>query len=277
MNPKQCFGKGGLLALCVLLGVGLPLISPVKAMLLGGTAIAGYGPEQPTMERLARAFEHEHPGAYVDIHWHQNLKAVDLVKSGDAKIAVTGQNVRGLKPTQIAWDGIAIVVNFTNPIDAVTSRQVASIFTGEITRWSELGGPDRRIEVILRPPDRNIDAGFKESLGIDGRRPRTARTIGSDQRAFSLVSGDDTAVTYMSLDGAIKARRDGIPIRILLVDKVEAGAPTVRNGRYQLRRPVFLITQEDPDPVTRAFLEFAQSGEGRRIVREQFVPYEDLQ
>lgn len=260
-------------ALACVLGLTLVVTASAEAMLLGGTTVAGYGPEKPVIEELARAFEKEHPGAYVDILWHRNLKAVDLVKSGEAQIAVTGARVPGLRATQIAWDGIAIVVNFTNPIESVSSREVADIFTGKITRWSQLNGPDRRVDVILRPPERNIDLGFRESLGINGERPSAARIVGPDQQALSLVSGDDSAITYMSLDSALKARRDGIPVRILLVDKVEAEEPTVRNGRYKLRRPVLLVTQDDPDPVTQAFLDFARDSAGQRILREQFVAY----
>jgi phosphate transport system substrate-binding protein len=91
-----------------------------------------------------------------------------------------------------------------------------------------------------------------------------------------MVSGRDNAITYISLASALKAQEDGIPIQILIIDKVEPGEPTVKNGRYQLRRPVLLITGIRPDPVTEAFVAFTQSPEGQQLIRTLYVPLDRL-
>ncbi len=69
----------------------------------------------------------------------------------------------------------------------------------------------------------------------------------------------------------MKAQEDDIPIRILTIDQVEAGEPTVRDGRYKLRRPVLLLTAPHHDPVTTASLAFALSPEMQQLVRSMFA------
>ena len=55
--------------------------------------------------------------------------------SRDLKDSETSQ---GLKATAIAIDGIAVIVNKENTVDSLTSEQIKSIYTGEITKWSEI-------------------------------------------------------------------------------------------------------------------------------------------
>jgi spermidine/putrescine-binding protein len=71
----------------------------------GNLVIAGNGPEQAAIEQLTRVFEKANPRAYVDILWDENSKPVDLVKSGQAHIAVTGQEDAALHaPDRLGWD-----------------------------------------------------------------------------------------------------------------------------------------------------------------------------
>ncbi|WP_447603747.1 substrate-binding domain-containing protein [Nitrospira sp. Nam80] len=51
-------------------------------------------------------------------------------------VAVTGHFDTSLATTPIAWDGIAVVVDFTNPVKALMKQEVAAIFTGAVTRWA---------------------------------------------------------------------------------------------------------------------------------------------
>src|ERR1043165_895336 len=110
--------------------------------------IAGNGPELRMIERLTRAFEKQHLGAVVEIRWDPSFQPTHMVKSGEADLAVTGQIDPDLVATPIAWEGIAVVVDFANPLREITSQQLAAMFSGGVTRWSDLGGIDARIKLI---------------------------------------------------------------------------------------------------------------------------------
>ncbi len=139
------------------------------AQTAGSLVIAGNGPEQTTIEALARAFEKANPRAYVDILWDENSKPLQLVTTGQAQIAVTGIEDPALAATQIGWDGIGILVHLSNFTKEVTKQQVADIFSGKIKEWSELGGPETKILLIDRPRNQNVREAFETQLGISGQ------------------------------------------------------------------------------------------------------------
>lgn len=248
-------------------------VSVTSAGTSGGMVIAGNGPERPLIEKLARAFEKANPGSVIDISWDRNLKAIDTVKAGRAHMAVTGHEDSELIATPIAWDGIAVIVNFSNPVTEVTTQRVADLFTGKIRSWSELGGGEARVQPIHRPPTRNIRFGFEQALSIVGKTASRGKVIRSDQKTLSAVAGQLSAVAYISLGSALEALQYGIPIRVLMIDGVEAAEQTVKDGRYMLRRPVLFLTEKHPDPATTAFTEFALSKDGQKIVDELYIPY----
>lgn len=247
--------------------------SPSHAGLTGRILVAGYGPELPVMQDLGHAFEKSHPGTAIDFLWDRNVKAVALVKEGEAQIAVTDRPDLALKMAPVAWDGLAVVVNFTNPVREVTTEQVRDLFTGKITRWSDLDAGDQKVEVLARTPEDNVQPGFEVSLGMTGRVRASGKPVRTDEKALRLVSGRDGAITVISLASALKAQEDGIPIRILTIDKIEPGTPTVKSGAYKIRRPVLLLTKHQPDPLTEAFIKFAGSLEGQAVLQPAFVPH----
>jgi len=255
--------------------VALPATS-IAGEASGSLAIAGNGPEQPMLERLARAFEKANPRAYLDVLWDENSKPIEMLKSGQVQIAVTGKAEPDLQAIQIAWDGIAVMVNSSNHTKEVTKEQVAEIFSGKVRTWSDLGGPDTKVLLIDRPRNRNIRPVFEEYLGIAGKIPDTAKVIGPDDKAIKTVAGTLpplSAVTYISLGQALAAVRSGVAVRLLPLDKVEPEEPTVKDGRYQLRRPVLLLTATTPNPTVEAFQRFALSKEGQEIVQnEAYTP-----
>jgi phosphate transport system substrate-binding protein len=257
-----------------LLTSGLLLFGNADAALAGRILIAGYGAELSVVQDLAKAYERLHPGTAIDLEWESTVRASHLVKTGEAQIAVTDQPDPALKSTQIAWDGIAVIVNFSNPVKSLSSAQVRGLFSAQIINWSELDGAATNIEVIPRTAANNLTIGFKDSLGLTERMVAAAAPVGSDQNLLSLVSGRDATISYISLATALKAQEDGISIQILTIDQVDPGDATVKNGRYRLRRPVLMLTGTQPDPLTESFLSFVRSVNGQELLRSMFVPLE---
>jgi phosphate transport system substrate-binding protein len=97
--------------------------------------------------------------------------------------------------------------------------------------------------------------------------------IQSDQRAISTVAGDVSSITYASLGVVLDAVTYGIGVNLLMIDQVDPAEQTVRDGRYQLRRPVLLLQRKEANLAADVFAEFVLSPEGQAIVDEMFVPY----
>lgn len=264
-------------AVCIAIAAGAALPPWSQAELSGNLIIAGNGPEQTTIESLARAFEKANPRAYVDVVWDDHSKPVEMVKAGDAHVAVTGSEDPALAATQIAWDGIGILVHLSNFTKEVTKQQVADIYSGKVKEWSELGGPETKILLIDRPKNQNIRDAFERQLGINGKIPDNAKVIAKDDKVVKTVVGTlppMSAVAYISLNQGLAVVTSGVAVRLLPVDKVEPEVPTVKDGRYPLRRPVLLLAKKDPNPLVDAFVQFAQSPAGRQIITDTYIPFE---
>ncbi|MGQ0810890.1 MAG: substrate-binding domain-containing protein [Nitrospiraceae bacterium] len=269
MNPTRLLALSFMLTLFIVMG------QPVGAEVSGSLTIAGNGPESTTMELLARAFEKANPRVYIDVLWEDNSKPIEMVKSGQAHLAVTGGEDPDLLATHIGWDGIAIMVNLSNFTKEVTKQQVADIFSGKVKMWSELGGPDTKILLIDRPRNQNIRDAFETHLGITGKIADSAKVIGRDEKVIKTVVGTLpplSAVAYLSLNQALSSVTTGVAVRILPVDKVEPEMPTVKDGRYTLRRPVLLLSKKEANSLIDAFRQFTLSDEGQKIVSEIYTP-----
>src|SRR5689334_8686815 len=249
------------------------LVGSASEALSAAITIAGNGPELRMVERLTRAFEKQHLGAVVEIRWDPSFQPTHMVKSGEADLAVTGQIDPDLVATPIAWDGIAVVVDFANPLREITSQQLAAMFSGVVTRWSDLGGIDARIKLIDRPSNQFIRGTFETILDIVGKIPPSAHVSRSDQRAISSVAGNGSAVTYVSLGVALDAVTYGVGVALLNVDQVEPAKQTVSDGRYRLRRPILLLRKHESNSTAASFVDFARSTEAKDIIEEMFVSY----
>ena len=250
---------------------------PTQAEVSGSLTIAGNGPELTTIEPLARAFEKANPRVYVDVVWDDHSKPIEKVKAGEAQLAVTGSEEPGLAARQIAWDGIGILVHLSNFTKEVTKQQVADIFSGKVKEWSELGGPETRILVIDRPKNQNIRDAFESLLGITGKITNSAKMIGKDDKVVKTIVGTlppQSAVAYISLSQGLSVVSSGVAVRLLPVNQVEPEVPTVKDGRYPLRRPVLLLSKTEPNLLIEAFTQFALSPAGQQIISETYVPYD---
>ena len=248
---------------------------PVSAEVSGSLVIAGNGPESTVIESLARAFEKAHSRVYVDVLWDDNSKPVEMVKAGQAQIAVTVSEEPSLNAFQIAWDGIAIMVHRSNFTKEITKQEVGDLYSGKFKMWADLGGPETRILLIDRPRNQNNRDAFEQQLGLTGKISDGAKVIAKDDKVIKTVAGTLpplSAVAYLSLSQALEAVASGVPVRLLPVDKVEPETPTVKDGRYPLRRPVLLVSAKDPNPLVEAFQQFAASDEGQKIISDFYTP-----
>ena len=144
-------------------------------------------------------------------------------------------------------------------------------------------------EAILRLVDRsdvfvsNVRPAALARLGLDDAslRARVAAAwdfwpwagtrTGLETAANLLVStapGSTTASDVLQM----RVTDSGVPVRLLPIDKVEPETPTVKDGRYPLRRPVLLLSNNEPDPLIEAFEQFALSDEGQKILSESYTP-----
>ena len=237
--------------------------------LVGSALIVGNGPERYAIEALAKNFEALHPKTSIDFFWHQNARPVEEVRENAADIAITGQTEKGLPSTTVAWDGIAVVTNFSNPIEDITREQLAQIFAGKIKFWSQVyeDGPEARISLIHRTWNQNIRQPFETWLDLANHKGGRAKLVEKENDTFKAINGDIYSISYVSMGPALQARKDGYGVTLLFVDDIEPEYQTVLDGTYPLRRPVVFVMNPNASPVAKAFLEYVLSPQGQRAIK----------
>ena len=166
------------------------------------------------------------------------------------------EKAEGAVENIVALDGVAIVVNPENTVTDLTIEQIAQIYTGEITNWSELGGADAPIAVMGRDAASGTRGAFEEIVGVEDACEYT-NEYESTGEVIGSVAGNPNAIGYASLsavDDTVKA---------VQVNGVAPSEATVADGTYEIQRPFVMVTMEGTELSTAAqtFLDWAMSAD----------------
>jgi phosphate transport system substrate-binding protein len=193
-----------------------------------------------------------------------------LVDIGMASRALTPEEQENLSPHTIAWDGIAPIVHRDNPLTELSDRQIRGIYTGEISNWSSLGGPDAEIVVVNKAEGRSTLELFLHYFDLKNSEISADVVIGDNQQGIKTVAGNPHAIGYVSIGTAEFEASSGTPVRLLPMGGVEASTANVRSGRFPLSRPLNLLTGPEPSQASQRFLDYARSEQVADLVKGQF-------
>ena len=270
----------GLALLLCLTGCSAPILpnrilSPSgDSELSGKLTLNGSTSMSRLCDGLGEAFMQQYPQVQYQKSNTGSGAAALAVADGTALI---GDLSRELQPQEhpeaftqvlIAIDGIAVVGSDENPITGLSTSQIADIFTGKITDWSQVGGVDGRITVVGREASSGTRSGFEEAIGALGEC-RYQVELSESGDILSRVASDPAAIGYLSLSAAGSGA-----VHSLAVDGVFPSQETVSDGSYPLVRPfyeIYLVGQDNP--LIDAWFSFISSKEGEEIIRNQnFIP-----
>jgi phosphate transport system substrate-binding protein len=145
---------------CAVLVLGLAALSLAGCRASGVSTtrlnVSGSTTVLPIAETAAEMFQERNPGTSVLVAGIGSSAGIEAVANGQSEIGTSSRDLKkeelslGLVDTPIAHDAIAVIVNPANEVSDLTKDQIARIFEGKITNWSELGGPDMAIGVVNR-------------------------------------------------------------------------------------------------------------------------------
>ena len=166
------------------------------------------------------------------------------------------EKAEGAVENIVALDGVAIVVNPENTVTDLTIDQIARIYKGEITNWSELGGADAPIAVIGRDAASGTRGAFENTRSsVDACKytneyESTGEVIGS-------VAGNPNAIGYASLSAVDDT------VTAVEVNGVAPSEATVADGTYEIQRPFVMVTVEGTElsEAAQTFLDWAMSAD----------------
>ena len=249
------------------------LVIALAALTLAGCAKKDTSPVttdgSTSMEKvigtLGEAFT-EKEGINVTYNPTGSGSGIQAVSEGRCDIGLSSRALKDdekatLTGTVVALDGIAMIVNPENPVSDLTVEQIADIYTGKITNWSEVGGNDAEIVLIGREAGSGTRDGF-ESITETKDACQYRQELTSTGDVITTVSQNPNAIGYASL-AAIKDS-----VKALTVNGVAPTEATVKDGTYLVQRPFVLVTKEGTalSDTAQKFFDFAISADAASII-----------
>ncbi|MDA8234521.1 MAG: phosphate ABC transporter substrate-binding protein [Clostridia bacterium] len=237
--------------------------------LSGSITLVGSDSMQNVVGLLAEKFEEKNPEVKIEVQGGGSGASFEPVRTGVAQLGLVSRKLKDeekdVTALEIAKDGIAIVVNKNNPVGDLTKEQIAKIYAGEITNWKELGGADKKINVIAREAGSGTTGAFEDIImkKSDKEIAASVQRINQSEGIRATVAKSEEAIGFFSLylaDDSVKA---------LKVEGVDATEENVKNGTYPVSRPFNYTYKTAPEGLAKAFVDFTLSDEGQAIVKEE--------
>ena len=194
---------------------------------------------------------------------------IEAVSNGSCDIGLASRALTedeiagGLTETIVALDGIAVIVNGENTVTDLTLEQIAQIYTGAVTDWSEFGSESGAIAVIGRESGSGTRDGFESITGTEDQCV-LAQELSSTGAVIEAVRTTPGAIGYASLS-AVEGQEG---ITVLTVGGVMPSEETVLDGTYAIQRPFVFATRTDEalSEAAQAFFDFATSEDANALI-----------
>ena len=237
--------------------------------LSGTITAAGSSALKPLADDAAEYFNELHPDVSITIDADGSGQGLQQVADGTVDIGnsdVTAEEkldasmAEGLVDHQVCVITMAPIVNpdvAEAGVTDLTKDQLISIFTGETTNWSEVGGPDEDIVLITRPESSGTRATF-EKYALDGNKEASNTSMETDDSGVLLQNVRDTkgAIGYVALS---YLTGEDTGVSTVAIDGVEPTLENTYNGTYPVWTYEHMYTNGEPNEVVQAFLDYIMS------------------
>lgn len=208
---------------------------------------------------LSEAYMNKNSAVKVTYNPTGSGSGIKAVQAGSCDIGLASRDLKpeeatDLNGTVVAIDGIAMIVNKENPVKDLTIEQIAALYKGEITNWSEVGGLDAPVVLIGREAASGTRDGF-ESITDTEDACKYNQELTSTGDVVQTVSSNPNAIGYASL-ASVKDT-----VKLISVEGVTPSTKTIQDGSYKIQRNFVMVTKKNAElsPAAKSFFEFATS------------------
>lgn len=235
-------------------------------------------------QRWAEEYMKKHPGVVVQVSGGGTGTGIAALLNGSTDICEASRDMekkeyamaeqKGIKPTRyaVALDGIAIFVHKDNPIKSLTLAQLKDIYTGKVTNWKELGGPDKRIVIYSRENNSGTYAFFKEHVMQKRDFAPEVQTLPGTASVVNTVGKDLYGIGYGGIAWESNVRHLAVKIDDVS-PAIEPTMETIINGSYPISRELYWFFNGVPTGEAKALLNWALSEEGQKVAESvDYIP-----
>lgn len=238
-------------------------LKQAKVTNVGSTAL------QPLAEAAVPGFNQQHPQVNVTIQGGGSGTGLSQVQAGAVDLGssdVYAEQKKGIDATKledhiVAVAGIVPIVNPKLKVNNLTTDQLRRIFTGEITNWQTVGGPDEKITIINRADGSGTRLAF-EDLILRGQAPKPAQEQDSNGTVKQIVANTPGAISYVALPYVNST------VKTLTLNGVKATAANIQTNRWPLWSYEHVYLRKNASPAACAFVQYLTSP----TVQQTLVP-----
>ncbi len=255
-----------------MVGVALAACGMVQAeetVVMDGSTTVG-----PIAKAFAEYYQKQNPGVNVTVSESGSGNGAKSLINSACQIAnmsramkdkeVAAAKEKGINPIHhvIAMDGIAVVVHPSNPVKEISMEKLHDIYTGTITNWKDLGGPDKKIVVISRDTNSGTYETFESLVMHKDKVTGDAEVAGSNGHVKQRIAKTPAAIAYLGAGFVDKS------VKALTVDGVDATAETIASSKYPISRPLYMVTNGEPTGHVKAIVELCFTEAGKKIIED---------
>lgn len=237
--------------------------------LKGSISLAGSTSMEKLCEAMSESFMEAYPDINVTVEYTGSGAGIESLEAGSVDIGNSSRNLKdgelegGAVENVVAIDGIAVIVDKDNTVTELSSEDLAAIYKGEITKWSDLGGNDEAIVVIGRENGSGTRTAFEELLGIEDACAY-AQELDSTGGVLAKVASTPGAIGYVSLDVVDDS------VQSVSLDGSAATEENIIAGSYLLSRPFVMATMgeiSEQNDLVKTWFDYIASEDGQSVIK----------
>ncbi len=226
--------------------------------------------------RLVAEYKKTHADVTFDMEYKGSAYGIGALMGGYCDIAASSKAVskeqlevasgRGVefKEYLLGSYTVSILVNAANPVSNLASNQVQNLFTGKISNWKEVGGPDAPVHLLVRDPVSGTYLGFKELAMAGQDYAEHVQLFTNYSSIAEAVAKDPDAIGYSGLEATPAAGT-----KTVSVDGVAPGTATVNSGKYPYVRALRFYTDTQKESAkAKDFINYVLGAEGQKVLTE---------
>ncbi|MEZ4834854.1 MAG: phosphate ABC transporter substrate-binding protein [Caldilineaceae bacterium] len=279
LRPRLWIGSL-LIAAVFLSSCGQAGVAPQEPVNL---SIAGSTEMMPLLVELTGAFSDLHPNVIFSLRGGGSTLGESWVADGQVSLAAStllteeDEVPPDLMRVPIGWDGIALLVHRSNPIENLTLLQLRDLYSGRALDWQDVGGESGEVVLVSREDGSGTRALFEDRVMDDETVALTAVVMPTSRDVVDYVADHPDTIGYVSQAYTREAAASMVGVNALAqvhVVPIEDKLPnqeTLATQSYHLSRPLFLLRRRADRGWPQQFIDFVLSPAGQEIVERFHV------
>ena len=243
----------------------------------GSITVSGSSALLPLMEQSIEKFTEENPDAEVSAQAGGSGTGLTQVLDGTVDIGnsdvfaeekLDADKAAELVDHKVVAQGFGVVVSKSLGIDSLTTDQIKDIFSGKVTNWKDVGGPDKEIFLIHRTAGSGTRATFEKTI-LGGDKSLENDALGATQDSngavLTAMKQNDGAISYLGLSYMNTEEAKGL-LNVVKIDGVSSDKENITDGSYPFWSWGHMYTKGEATGVAKSFIEFITSSDNTESV-----------